>query len=209
MKLILSTSISPKPLACEPPLQGVQRSPTLVPQGGLQLACYKAFDSVYHNQSKLALVDFYFTGSKLPHWGEGRQRVGINGCHSSWANVKSSVPRGGGGSLLLPILFLIYLEYCSVRRWIKAYIDLREGRADLQRDMDNLCEWLDLPKWTWLSTKIYASHASFRASTVHTVTTKKTISGVCHRPHKDVGVTITKNNIERSYWLHISQKGLQ
>ena len=82
-----------------------------------------------------------------------------------------------------------------------------EDRADLQSDMDmgNLCDWLDLPKWTWLSTKIYASHASFGAPTVHTLTTKKTISGVCHRPQRDVGVTVTKNNIDRSYWLHIYQ----
>ena len=71
----------------------------------------KAFDSVCHARLLAKLRSFGIT-SPLLDWFWAylfgrRQRVVINGTHSSWMRVGSGVSQG---SILCPILFLLYIN---------------------------------------------------------------------------------------------------
>ena len=118
----------------------------------------KAFDSVPHNRLLMKLKAYGMGGSLL-RWVQNflsgrRQRVVLNGDHSSWSTVSSGVPQG---SVLGPMLFLLYVNDIplSVDSSILLFADdakiFRSIRCEadylqLQRDIDILFEW----SRTWL-----------------------------------------------------------
>ena len=82
-----------------------------------------------------------------------KQRVRVNGCYSQWYRVESGIPQG---SILGPILFLIYLpSVCRTQcpnTKIFLYADdanvynvvtCDEDQKSLQRVVDKVKEWCD------------------------------------------------------------------
>jgi len=119
----------------------------------------KAFDKVPRRRLLAKLRAHGVTGKVLTwikNWLTGRkQRVVLNGKHSTWADVLSGVPQG---SVLGPLLFLIFINDLDkaatvIRALAKFADDTKLGhtvgtakeREDLQCALDRLCEWAD----TW------------------------------------------------------------
>ena len=76
----------------------------------------KAFDSVPHERLLYKLKQ-YGIGGALLNWfrdffTDRQQRVIVRGSLTSWSHVKSGVPQG---TILGPILFLIYINGLSLR----------------------------------------------------------------------------------------------
>ena len=76
----------------------------------------KAFDKVWHDGITFKLTQNGITGNSLKLLGdslsERRQCVVLNGKVSTWTNVIAVVPQG---SILGPLLFLIYISDLSER----------------------------------------------------------------------------------------------
>ena len=81
---------------------------------GVFLDISKAFDKVWHKYLLLKLNQNGISGNRWKVLRDflscGKQRVVLNGRHSSWDNVSVTVPKG---SILGPLLFLIYTNDLS------------------------------------------------------------------------------------------------
>jgi hypothetical protein len=113
----------------------------------------KAFDSVPHQRLIRKVKSFGITGSAL-RWMESflnnrRQKVSVNGEHSSWKPVISGVPQG---SVLGPLLFLLYVAdmpnelsnfismFADDTKLFKVIMDTADP-INLQEDLDRLQQW--------------------------------------------------------------------
>ena len=117
----------------------------------------KAFDKVSHKRLLEKLKAYGIKGNLhrwIEDWLTGRkQRVVINGKESDWMNVSSGVPQG---SVLGPILFLIYIDdideglHCKISKFaddtkLGNRVDTQEQRSLLQSDLNKLTDWAH--KW--------------------------------------------------------------
>ena len=70
-----------------------------------------AFDKIWHRGLIYKLHQYGFTGNLLTlltdFLSNRKQRVVLNGQHSSWADIKAGVSQG---SILGPLLFLVYIN---------------------------------------------------------------------------------------------------
>ena len=117
----------------------------------------KAFDRVPHQRLILKLKS-HGMGNSIINWieqwlNDRRQRVVVNGEVSSWKSVLSGVPQG---SLLGPILYLVYINDCEegVTGKILKFADDNKlftktkaigDKKNLQDDTDKLVNWSE--KW--------------------------------------------------------------
>ena len=111
----------------------------------------KAFDKVPHRRLALKLSSHGISG-KLLQWivtwlSDRKQRVCVNGRKSSWHLVLSAVPQG---SVLRPLLFLIYINDDGIINWILKFADRTkifgrvntlEQHTQLQDDLNTLLQW--------------------------------------------------------------------
>ena len=71
----------------------------------------KTFDKVWHKGLIYKLCQYGFTGNLLTlltdFLSNRKQRVVLNGQHSSWADIKAGVTQG---SILGPLIFLVYIN---------------------------------------------------------------------------------------------------
>ena len=120
----------------------------------------KAFDKVPHKRLILKMRNHGIQG-KLLDWisewlKDRKQKVGIRGVLSDWAEVLSGVPQG---SVLGPLLFLIYINdlESGIDNWILKFADDTKifsqitndnDRKVLQEDLSKLISWSE--KWQML-----------------------------------------------------------
>ena len=161
----------------------------------------KAFDKVPH-QRLLPKLKAHGIGDSITDWIEQwltdrRQRVVVDGEVSNWKSVLSGVPQG---SVLGPILFLIYINDLddSITSNVLKFADdtklFRKVNTDgdkqhLQNDLDRLVKWSE--KWQMLLNfgKCKCLHTGHRNLNVN-YKMGDTVLGTTVK-EKDLGVTIS------------------
>jgi len=130
-----------------------------------------------------------------------KQRVTINGKHSSWQKVLSGVPQG---SVLGPVLFLIFIndldKATTARQVVKKFaddtklgqiIETVEDAVELQGSLDRLCKWAETWGMAFNVTKCHVMHIG-KNNVKHTYNMSGKVLGITEE-ERDIGVTVTNN----------------
>lgn len=159
----------------------------------------KAFDTVPH-QRLISKLKGYGISGNLIKWLENflqnrKQRVVLNGSHSTWTPVTSGIPQG---SVLGPILFTIYINDLPdvVDNMVKLFADdtklyanvnSEDDRDSLQNDMDKLIEWSDIWLLKFNKSKCKHIHIGQETGMKYNMAEENITTSDCE---KDLGVLI-------------------
>lgn len=159
----------------------------------------KAFDTVPHNRLILKLKGYGITGNIL-HWikdflSDRKQRVVLNGTHSTWTNVTSGIPQG---SVLGPILFIIYINDLpdAIHNFVKLFADDTklfatvnniDDKNSLQSDINQLLEWSQ--NWLLKFNNSKCKHVHLGPNSIHRYTMSNTVIEKSEE-EKDLGIII-------------------
>ena len=140
------------------------------PVDAIYLDFRKAFDTVPH-QRLLKKIEHYGIKGKLLDWIRAflvgrKQKVIINGAHSSWAEVTSGIPQG---SVLGPLLFVMFINDMPsvVTNTCKLFADdaklygsvkSKENIQSLQSDLQKLEDWCNLWQMGHNTDKCHSLH---------------------------------------------------
>ena len=121
---------------------------------GVFLDISKAFDKVWHEGLLYRLKCYGVEGGSYKlienYLKNRKQRVVLNGQHSSWANVNAGVPQG---SILGPLLFLIYINdlpdnlnsvaklFADDTSIFSTVYDVSKSADDLNNDLTSINYW--------------------------------------------------------------------
>ena len=121
---------------------------------GVFLDISKAFDKVWHDglfhKLKMYGIDGDLYDLLLNYLQNRKQRVVLNGQHSSWSDVQAGVPQG---SILGPLLFLIYINDIpdNITSSVKLFaddtsifsnvLDVNTSAENLNHDLSVVNEW--------------------------------------------------------------------
>ena len=125
-----------------------------IPVDVLYLDYAKAFDSVPHERLLRRVRSFGITDLALA-WIQSfllnrRQKVSVNGEHSTWKPVVSGIPQG---SVLGPFLFLLFVSdvpnqvsnfislFADDTKLFEVLVDVSGSTTSLQADLNNLLAW--------------------------------------------------------------------
>ena len=188
------------------------------PVDAIYLDFSKAFDKVPHKHliAKLKAIGI---GGNLLAWLENwlkdrRQRVVINGKHSDWCKVLSGVPQG---SVLGPIMFIIYIndldDATSNIDVINKFADdtkighvicSEKDQQDMQKCLDNLCEWAHV--WGMKFNEKKCSVIHFGRNNPQFDYTMNNIPLCKSQEERDVGVKITSSLKSSKHCAEIASK---
>ena len=118
---------------------------------GIFLDISKAFDKVWHNGLLFRLRQNGICGEMIniseEFLSDRKERLILNGQYSSWADIRAGVPQG---SILGPLLFLIYIKYLSNDSKCKLFAndtslfsvvhDIDASANDLTHDLEKISE---------------------------------------------------------------------
>ena len=121
---------------------------------GIFLDISKAFDRVWHDGLVFKLQENGISGKLLlllkDFFKSRKQRVVLNGQHSSLRDINAGVPQG---SILEPLLFLVYINdlYNGLKSNPKLFADdtflfsvihdVNSSQIDLNEDLDKINNW--------------------------------------------------------------------
>ena len=121
---------------------------------GVFLDISKAFDRVWHDGLIFKLQENGISGKLLlllkDFLKSRKQRVVLNGQHSSWRDVNAGVPQG---SILGPLLFLVYINdlsnglksnpklFADDTSLFSVIHDVNSSQIDLNENLDKINNW--------------------------------------------------------------------
>ena len=178
----------------------------------------KAFDKVPHQRLVVSLKNHGIRGllvSWIENWlSHRKQRVVLNGCKSSVAEVTSGVPQG---TVLAPLLFIIFINFIDIGLTSKIWkfaddlklakeITSKEDIHQLQSDLNNLVTWTKewQMKFNVTKCKVLGIGAEtdcrvhIDGNYLETVTEEK-----------DLGILVTKDMKSRRQTQEARRKGLK
>ena len=177
---------------------------------GVFLHIPKAFDKVWHKGLLYKLEQNGIKGPLLNILADflrsKKQRVVLNGQHSSWSDILAGVPQG---SILGPLLFLIYINdladglQCNPKLFaddtslFSTVYDINEATNSLNNDLVKITQWA------------YQWKMSFNpdiSKQAHEVIFSRKRSIVTHPPLNFNGIPVAQTNSQKHLGMQLDRK---